>query len=293
MAFAIICDSTADLRQKRLDEHHITRVPLYINFQNKMHKDWLEITPNDIIAGVEEGADLPKTSQPTPIDFQHAYKQAAEAGKEEVLCLTISSELSGTYQSATIAAEDSPIPVTVFDSRSASWGIAIMVLTAARLRDEGRSLAEVMKVMEHLRDNLEIYFTVGSLEFLQKGGRIGRASALLGNLLNIKPILGLVDGSISAQGRARGMKRALREMLKLVQNYQAKYPEQELHIDFVNTCDTNQADKLRQELQKAEVKFTDHGSYELGGVITSHVGGGTFGLCLYTLPAHVSSATHS
>lgn len=293
MAFAIICDSTADLRQKRLDEHDIGRVPLYVNFQGTMHKDWLEITPNDIIAGVEAGADLPKTSQPTPIDFQHAYTQAAEAGKEEVLCLTISSELSGTYQSANIAAEDAPIPVTVFDSRSASWGIAIMVLTAARLRDEGRSLAEVLEAMEHLRDTLEIYFTVGSLEFLQKGGRIGRASALLGNLLNIKPILGLVDGSISAQGRARGMKRALKEMTKFAKNFQAKYPEQELHIDFVNSCDTNQAEALCKALQAANITFTDHGSYELGSVITAHVGGSTFGFCMYTLPAHVAPSTQS
>lgn len=285
MSFAIVCDSTADLRKAQLDEHNVVRVPLYVNFQGKLYKDWLELTPNEIIEGVQAGAELPKTSQPTPVDFQRAYQQAADAGASEIICLTLSSEFSGTYQSARLAVEESPIPVTVFDSQTASWGMGAMVMELAKLREAGKSAQEGLALLEHIRESLEIYFCVGTLEFLEKGGRIGRANAFLGNLLNIKPILGLTDGSISAQGRARGMKRAMKELVKMVQTYRNKHAEQAVYSYFVYIQAPDEVEKFQQALDETELHYQPQGSYEMGAVIAAHTGPSTFGICLYTLPS--------
>ena len=134
---AIITDSTCDLPADELRDLHIRRVPLYVNFRGEVLKDWLEITPGDIVAGVSAGAAIPSTSQPSPQDFINAFQAAVTQGATEILCITISSKLSGTYQSATVAAEELEVPVHVFDTLAASLGIAMMLKRAAVMRDEG------------------------------------------------------------------------------------------------------------------------------------------------------------
>lgn len=281
MKLAIITDSTCDLTEAELQQWNIERVPLYIEFQGKTHRDWLDITPSDIIRGVEQGADLPTTSQPTPKDFEGVYAEAATGGAEAILCLTISSSLSGTYQSATIAAETSPVPVTVFDSRHASLGLGNMVKRAAELRNEGASLAEIVAAAEHIRDSNYLLFTVASLDFLQKGGRIGRASALLGGVLNFKPILTIEEGGLAPLGRARGSKRALREVIGHIQAYRETH-EGELHASFIHVMDPSATDTLKEAMVAAGISHSSGQVYEMGAVIASHVGPGASGVYLYT-----------
>lgn len=281
MKLAIVTDSTCDLSQARLAELAVHNVPLYINFKSKAHKDWLEITPAEIIAGVDLGEDLPKTSQPTPADFETIFKTAVDKGAEEILCLTISRELSGTAQSAQIASQQASVPVTVYDSRSASLGLGAMVEKAATMRKAGASLSDIIKALDNIRDNGRIYFTVGGLEFLQKGGRIGKASALVGSLLKVKPLLEVCEGSIGPLGKARGNKKALKELVKQVTTYTNQHQGKTIAY-FIYIQTSENVNLLKTALDEAGIIYEDRGSFEMGAVITSHVGPGTYGVCLHT-----------
>ncbi len=277
MNLAIVTDSTSDLTAAELQQLGVERVPLYVNFKGATHKDWVDITPKDIIEGVASGADLPTTSQPSPEDFAAVYRRVADAGADHVLVVTISSELSGTYQSATLAADGAPVPVTVFDGRGASLGHGEMVRAAAALRDRGASLEDILAAMARIRDTNLVLFTVGTLEYLQKGGRIGRASALLGSLLNIKPILTVQDGKIEPVTRARGVKKAQQEMVERF----AKYVEGAsgpVVANLIHIQDEAAAKGLEAGIAAAGVQYQLRGIAEIGAVIGSHVGPGTFGL---------------
>ena len=281
MKLAIVTDSTCDLRQAKLDEIQVHRTPLYVNFQGKAHKDWIEITPMEIIEGVQAGADMPKTSQPTPADFEATFNEAIAAGAEQILCITIGSDLSGTYQSATIAADLVDAPVTVFDSRFVSMGIAAMVIRASELRAQGKNLEEILKVLEGIRDNGKLCFTVANLEFLQKGGRVGRASALIGGLLNIKPILSIQDSAVEPLGRARGSKKALKMMLAEIESF-VNENEGQAVLRHVYVGDESVLNDIRAVLAKSDLNVDDRGGYEMGAVVACHGGPGTYGFFLHS-----------
>lgn len=275
---AIITDSTCDLPADELRDLHIRRVPLYVNFRGEVLKDWLEITPGDIVAGVSAGAAIPSTSQPSPQDFINAFQAAVTQGATEILCITISSKLSGTYQSATVAAEELEVPVHVFDTLAASLGIAMMLKRAAVMRDEGADAGAILGELERIRAAAMLRFTVGTLEYLKKNGRIGGAGALLGSLLNIKPILAVLDGRVESVGRVRGSKKALETMVKDFREVAAQGTPV---VYFLHIQDLPAAEALKQELVNTGVAFTDSGTYEIGAVIATHVGPGTFGFYAY------------
>lgn len=277
MPLAIVTDSTCDLSAEELAELEVRRVPLYVHFQGETYKDWVEITPPELMRGIEGGADMPTTSQPTPEDFAQAYREAVEAGADSILVIAISQTLSGTFQSATLAAKDAPVPVQVFDTRNASIGEAMMVRRAAAMRDAGHDVDAIVAALESLRSDMLLIFTVGTLDFLQKGGRIGRAGALVGSLLNIKPLLTLDEGVVAAAGRARGAKKALKEMVQRLVDHRAAHPEGDLVVSFVHIENPSAADGLRSALKEADLSFTDIGDYEMGAVIGVHVGPGTYG----------------
>jgi DegV family protein with EDD domain len=281
MKTAVITDSTCDLTDNELRDLNIRRVPLYIEFEGKTHRDWIDIRPTDIIRGVGLGADLPTTSQPTPKDFEDAYTAAATEGAKAIVCITISSDLSGTFQSATIAANTSPIPVTTIDSRHTSLGLGNMARKAAELSNRGATIEEILAAVENIRSTNHVLFTVASLEFLQKGGRLGRANALVGSLLNIKPILTLDEGTIAPLGKARGNKRALREVINQIKNYQTSHPDP-LVVDIVYVEDASAADRIKMALNEAGIEYKGGRVYEMGAVLTSHIGPGSYGVYLHT-----------
>jgi DegV family protein with EDD domain len=284
MKLGIVTDSTCDLTAEELKRLNVERVPLYVNFKGKMHKDWLEINPKDIIEGVAAGAAMPSTSQPSPQDFETAYKKVMAEGADTILCITISSGLSGTFQSANVAKANVSVPVTVFDSRAASIGLGDMVKKAAAMRDGGASLEQMLKALEHIRDTNFVLFTVDTLDFLQKNGRIGRAQALLGGLLNVKPLLSVKEGKVEPVGRARGTKKAIKELVEQIQTYRQNNTG-ELIMSFIHVQDPSAADTLRQAVKEAGITFKDTGTYEIGAVIATHVGPGTFGMYMHTEPA--------
>lgn len=277
MKLAIITDSTCDLSAEELAKLGVERVPLYVNFKGETKRDWLDITPADIIAGVSAGADLPTTSQPSPQDFADVYDRVAAAGAEQILVITLTSELSGTHQSAVLAKESSKAPVTVFDSRAASLGHGEMARVASLMRERGAGIDEIIGALEKIRDTNFVLFTVGTMEFLQKGGRIGKASAMLGSLLNIKPILTLQEGRIEPLSRARGLKKAQQEMVDRFKVYVESSPGPVV-ANLIHVQDVEAAEGLRRALASAGVQYTLNGIHEIGAVIGSHVGPNTFGL---------------
>jgi DegV family protein with EDD domain len=276
MKLAIVTDSTCDLRADEIARLDVRTVPLYVHFKGTMHRDWVDISPKDIVEGVKAGADLPTTSQPSPQDFEQAYAAAAEAGAEQILVITISSEFSGTFQSANIAKEGSPVPVTTYDSRAASMGIGNLVRIAAEMRDEGAALDAIVAELDRVRATLLVLFSVDTLDFLLKGGRVSKASALLGGLLNIKPILTVTDGKIVPFGKVRGTKKAIAEVVSQFAAHAERH-EGTMVVDFLHCQQPEAAERLKQAMASAGVRFTSGETYEIGSVIAAHVGPGTFG----------------
>ncbi|WP_027883255.1 DegV family protein [Meiothermus rufus] len=279
MKVAIVTDSTSDL-QARAAEMDVAVVPLYVNFQGKIHKDWVEITPAQIFQGVSAGAAMPSTSQPSPADFKAAYEQALQKA-DHVLSIHISSKLSGTVASANLAAQEFPGRITVFDSLAASMGIGMMVERAKELLDQGAELAQVLVELERIRADHVVRFTLATLEYLKKNGRIGGAQALLGGLLGIKPILTLKEGRVEAAGRARGEKKALAEMVDSLRAWAEG--RRKIRIYYLYNTEENDVAAFKAAVAAAGLPLEERATSRVGGVISTHTGPGLYGYYAYSL----------
>lgn len=279
MKVAIVTDSTSDL-QARAAEMGVEVVPLYVNFQGKIHKDWVEITPADIFAGVAAGAAMPSTSQPSPADFKAAYEHALQKA-DHVLSIHISSKLSGTVGSANLAAQEFPGKVTVFDSLAASMGIGMMVERAKELLDQGADLKQVLVELERIRADHIVRFTLATLDYLKKNGRIGGAQALLGGLLGIKPILTVKEGKVEAAGRARGEKKALAEMVESLKTWAAG--RQKIRIFYLYNAEESDVAAFKAAVEATGLPLEERVTSSIGGVISTHTGPGLYGYYAYSL----------
>ncbi|WP_216318991.1 DegV family protein [Deinococcus aestuarii] len=274
MTIAIVTDSTSDLAPALREQHGIRSVPLYVLFDGKMHKDGIDITPADLFRGLKEGKKTPSTSQPSPAEFAAVYGEALSAA-DEVISVHISGQLSGTVGSARLAAQDFGGRVTVVDSRSASLTLGMMALRAADRAREGRNSAEIVAELERVAAVANIRFTVDTLDFLRINGRIGGAQALLGSLLNIKPILTVKDGRVESAGRVRGHKKAVADIVDHVRTYASAHGE--VRVAFLATLGGEEyVREIRAGLEG--VTFTDLGDHQIGAVIATHTGPGTMGV---------------
>lgn len=202
MKTRIIVDSTADLMPDF--KSRVTVVPLTVKFGEEEFIDGVTIDHKTFYEKLIESDELPTTSQATPDAFMKEFDKVKEAGESAVV-ITLSSKFSGTYQSAMIAAEDYE-NIFVVDSGSAAMGGGILVELAVRLLDEGKNAEEIAKALEEAKKKIIIIALVDTLEYLKKGGRISKAVAFAGGMLNLKPVLSVVDGEISTLGKARGSK---------------------------------------------------------------------------------------
>lgn len=280
---ALVADSTCDLTSAEVSDLGVTIVPLHVEFEGRTYLDGVDITTDDILAGIAAGADLPSTSQVTPDTFLQVFRRVAEAGAEQVLCVTLSSELSGTYASACRAAEEAPLPVTVFDTRATTAGHGDVVRKAAELRDRGASLAAILERIEPIRDTLKALFAVTSLEYLRRGGRIGRASALLGGLLRVTPILTHEGAGAVPVTTVRGKVAAIREIVRHVRAFVDVHAGT-LHLTFMHVHERASAERLAQALRDGGVAFAGGAIRAIGTTVATHVGPGTFGVYMHTEP---------
>lgn len=204
MSVRIIVDSTADVRAAV--KSRLTVVPLTVHFGDETYVDGVTITHKEFYEKLIESDLLPHTSQATPAAFSAVFEEVAAAGDSAVV-LTISANLSGTYQSAQIAAQDYPDTVFVVDSRSAAIGSGILAELALRLADDGMSARDIARRLAEEREHVCLIAMLDTLEYLKRGGRISKAVAFAGGMLSIKPVICLKDGEIAILGKARGSKQ--------------------------------------------------------------------------------------
>lgn len=206
MAVQIIVDSIADLTGD--DRNKVIIVPVTIRFDDGSEfKDGEDITHQEFYERLIESDSLPTTSQVTPYDYEKVYKSVVDNG-DEAIVITMSSKLSGTYQSACIAADDFDGKVTVVDSLSVAVGERAIVDLAIQLKEEGKNAKEIADILNEERYNVQVVAVLDTLEYLKKGGRISAAVAFAGGVLAVKPVVGVQDGEVVMYGKARGSKNA-------------------------------------------------------------------------------------
>lgn len=275
MPVKLVTDSTSDLPESLVRKHGVTVVPLYVHFGEEVLRDGVDIWSSEFYYKLENSGVLPHTSQPSPGDFLQVYDELTKDGSE-VVSVHLSRQLSGTCQSADLAVEMLNRPgVTVVDSASASLGLGLVVLEAARKAAAGAGREEVAETARRAAQRVVLFFVVDTLEYLQKNGRIGRASALLGSLLNIKPILTLADGVVTPVEKVRGKGKALGTIFELLRQKVGDKPARfaVLHGDRPDEA-AALADRVKQEFRCVDPVVVG----DIGPVIGTHVGPGTLGI---------------
>ena len=208
----IICDGIANMPKDLAKEYDIDVVPLTVNVDGKEYKD-LDLTDEEFYILMKNAREIPKTSQATYVDFKGIFEKHINEGKT-IIYIAGSSKSSGTYQSGMLAKNDVNGDIHIFDSMSICFGCGMLVLTAARMVQEGKTIDEILNKLEELRDKVFVTMSMNSLEYLQKGGRISNGKALVGNILNIRPLLTVKDGLIFQEGNIRGNKKIIPSLLK-------------------------------------------------------------------------------
>ena len=218
MALRILVDSTFDFTPEQLELTGIEVVRLHVNFGGEDFVDGVDITPEGFYERLIESDALPTTSQAAPADFAEAFERLTANG-DEVVCLTISSKLSGTYQSAMIAAADFEGRVRVVDTLNVALGAQILARYALRLASGGRGMDEVADELERVKGRVHIIALLDTLEYLKRGGRISAAAAAVGGVFSIKPVITIRDGAVAVIGKARGSKNGENLLSQLIEKH--------------------------------------------------------------------------
>jgi DegV family protein with EDD domain len=269
---AIVLDSTADFPEAPERFRNWRVVPLYVLFGDESYRDYVDLTPEAFYARLRTSEQLPTTSQPTPGDFLTTYEELS--GYERIYSLHLSAAVSGTYQSARTAAQELGDKVRVVDSESASAAIAMLGLAIQRRLDKGTTDDEIDKLIQRFKQDAGLIFTVDTLEFLRRGGRIGRASAWAGQLLHVKPIL-TIEREVIPLKRVRGNQKAMQEFVATFTSTTEDTPT--LKVGIAHADAPERAEQLKKmvhaERPHAEVEIVT----TLGAVVGTHAGPGTVG----------------
>jgi len=273
----MIVDSTSDLTKKECMSMGLEVLPLTIHFEGETYLDGIDLTPAEFYEKMRNAQTLPTTSQVNPGQFEQAFKPHIDNG-DDILVITISSKLSATMQSAMIAAQTvCPERIHLVDSLSASFGEALLIRQAVKLRDTGKyTAAEIAKAITELVPRLRLYAVVDTLKYIKMGGRLSGSAAFIGGVLGITPIIEVIDGLVESIGKVRGEKAGMRAL----QQYIEKSGLDEAYgIGFGNADDSAKMERyiefLEPSLGGAEI-FTG----DLGSVIGAHIGPGVVG-CAY------------
>jgi DegV family protein with EDD domain len=269
---AIVLDSTADFPEAPQRYPNWRVVPLYVLFGDESYRDYVELAPPEFYARLRTSEQLPTTSQPTPGDFLHTYEELS--AYDRIYSLHISATLSGTYQSATNAAAEVGDKVRTVDSESASAAIAMLGLAIQQRLERGTTDEEVEALIARYREGAHLIFTVDTLEFLRRGGRIGRASAWAGQLLHVKPIL-TIEREVVPLKRVRGNQKAMQEFVSAFTSTTHDTPTLKVGIAHADAPERARAleKMVHGERPQAEIEVVT----TLGAVVGTHAGPGTVG----------------
>lgn len=216
MSIRIIVDSACDLTREQAKELNVEMIPLKTIFGEEEYLDGVTLTSREFFEKLIETDVFPSTSQIAPYEYEEKFREVKEAG-DTAVCITISSQLSGCYQSANIALEEYEDCITVVDSENVCIGQQILVKLAARLRDEGKGLQKITDILNYAKQNIRLIALLDTLEYLKKGGRISPAVAVAGNLLSLKPVIAIEKGEVALLGTARGSKNGKNKLNELIQ----------------------------------------------------------------------------
>lgn len=283
----IVTDSTADIPQELRERYRIEMIPLKVHFGNDMYQDAVTINAERFYQLLVEAKRLPTTSQPSPIEFLEVFKRLNAEPDTQIISIHLSAAFSGTYQSAVLAKNmmEEEADITVVDSKSASYGFGLIVVEAAKMAEAGRTKEEILAMIERYQRERKLFFLVDTLEYLQKGGRIGKAAALFGTLLNIKPILSIDDGGeVYAVEKVRGHKKAVARILEMLKQ---EFEGRPVHTVMGYTSNPSAADELAAAIQNTlDVRSMDYTI--VGSVIGTHVGTGVAAVFMW--PADEASS---
>ena len=276
MAVRIVTDSTVDIAEQYRND--FTVVPLTVSFGETVYIDGVTLNKQDFYQKLVSSAELPKTSQATPDAFGKVFRELQEKGEEAVV-ITVSSRLSGTYQSARIAAEDYP-NIRVVDSMNVSIASGVLAEYALRCASDGMGLDELAQHLTQKRDEIGLVAMVDTLDYLKKGGRISGAAALAGGVLNIKPVITVKGGEIAILGKARGSKKANNLLAEQINRVCVDF-SMPLLLGYTGLSD----DMLRQYIRDSQALWKDHvdtlDCVQLCSVIGTHAGPGAVAVAYF------------
>ncbi len=274
----IITDSMTDVPKALAEKYNIKILPLTIIFEEEEYKDGVDLSYEEFYTRLKTEKELPKTSQISPIVFKEAFQEALKEGKE-IICINGSSRASGTHQSALLAKQDIESDlVDVVDTMSLSIGAGLVVIEAARLAAEGLERSAIVEKIRSRQEAVEHIFTVDTLEFLKKGGRINPMRALVGGMLNLKPILTVKEGLVESLDKVRGSRKVIGKMVELAKEKGGDFTGKTVAIAHANSPE--KLSELREEVIKhlnpKEIIETD-----IGCTIGTHAGPGTLAVFFY------------
>lgn len=279
MVVRIVTDSTADLPAEVAQELGIAVVPLRVFFGDEAYLDGVELDNDSFYEKLAASKDLPTTSQPTPAAFQEAFQRLIDEGADAIISVHVSSKLSGTYQAACTARDSLPesthkVPFVMIDSGSVSIGMGYAIEQAARMARDGKDLEELQAYIEDVCSRSNILAVLDTLEYVRRGGRIGAASALLGNMLSFKPIISVKDGAVVPVERPRTRAKAYARLAQLLAEMG--------QVEYVAIAASN--NEVGQQLSEAlkSVYAGELPIYHLGAVIGTHTGPGTAAIIAVT-----------
>jgi len=275
MKLAIVTDSTCDLAPEFLRQHDIYVLPLKVIYGDKEYFDGIDITAEEIYRRFPE--EIPTTSMPGLGEVMGLFRELASKGYDHVICLHISSGLSGTFNVVKMAAESFPeLNIEVIDSKALSLGLGFLVLKAIELKNLGVKFSELVKQVEEARKRTKIFFVIKTLEYLKKGGRIGVITASLGELLDIKPIVSInEEGKYYTYAKARGRKKSIDKLFEIFQELTSgkKITLAVMHGDAEEECQNF----LSRILQSSNAIITNYYTGQIGPGMAVHSGPGLLG----------------
>lgn len=270
LKLGLVVDSTFDLPLEFYEENNVKMVPLRVIFgTEEVYKEHIELSSEDFYEKLITSPKIPTTSQPPVGEFIEVYEELLKEN-HVILSLHLPGTLSGTMQSAQLAAKEVDGEIIVMDTCSVSVGSAQILKSVLKNRDRFSSKDEIVSFINDLRENQKLIGVLPTLEYLEKGGRIGRAQALIANLLDFKPLLHIdKDGVVAPLGRARGMKKAFRDILDFISEFAGNEP---IRLSFAYCKETENTEKFRSFLIESGLKFEDAGIHQVGPVIGTYLG---------------------
>ncbi|MDD3240028.1 MAG: DegV family protein [Lachnospira sp.] len=274
----IITDSTCDINKEEAAALGIHIVPLTVRFGNEEYLDGFTLSNEEFYQKLESCEELPVTSQPSPIIFKDLFMKYTEVG-DQILGIFISSQLSGTFQSASIAAEmvrdECPAAcIELIDSKSVSIGTSLLIREALRMRSQGLFLDQMVHSCLEMADHIRVYAMAGSLKYLQKGGRLSSSAALVGSLLKITPVIEIVDGTVQIACKARGKKSAATFIFEQLET-SSLVEDSTFVYGHANAKESLQSFVERTH---SSVNLVHAYTGNIGCVVGTHIGPGSFGV---------------